>query len=301
MSARIRLAFVLTALILVVEVGAGALAHSLALLADAGHIFTDLFALGLAWFALRQSTRPADLRRTYGYHRSGILAAMVNGGLLVAIVVAIAYEAVQRLLHPQPVGGGLVIIAALAAVAINAYLGRSLSTDAANLNVRAVRLHVLGDLAGSVGVVFAGVIIVLTGWFPADAIVSLGIAALVAWGAVRLVTETVQILLEGTPSGIDLNAVRSRMEATPGVDSLHDLHVWALGPEQVALSCHVVVQDEKLSDGEHLVRELENALCGEFGVGHTTIQLEACHPCRGETDHALGEHTHPHGPVRRAG
>lgn len=301
MATRLRRAFALTCLVLLVEVLGGALSHSLALLSDAGHMLMDVVALGLAWFAQHQALRPADLRRTYGYQRSGILAAMVNGGLLVVIVVAIVYEAVQRLLHPEPVRAGLVIVAALVAIAINAYLVSTLTTPAANLNVRAARLHVLSDLAGSIGVVVAGVVILLTGWLAADALIALAIAALIAWGAGRLVTETVHILLEGAPEGIDLTAVRARIEGASGVDSVHDLHVWMLAPEQVALSCHVVVPEAKLSDGEHLVRELEVALCSEFGVGHTTIQLEACHPCEGETDHALGEHTHPHAPVDRAG
>ena len=301
MATRLGRAFALTFLVLAVEVLGGALSHSLALLSDAGHMLMDVVALGLAWFAQHQALRPADLRRTYGYHRSGILAAMVNGGLLVVIVLAIVYEAVQRFLHPEPVRAGLVIVAALLAIAINAYLVSSLTTPAATLNVRAARVHVLSDLAGSIGVVVAGAIILLTGWLAADALIALAIAALIAWGAGRLVTETVHILLEGAPEGIDLTAVRARIEGMPGVDTVHDLHVWMLAPEQVALSCHVVVPEAKLSDGEHLVRELEVALCSEFGVGHTTIQLEACHPCRGETDHALGEHTHPHAPVQRAG
>jgi cobalt-zinc-cadmium efflux system protein len=301
MGKRLVRAFLLTSGILVVEIVAGLASHSLALLSDAGHMLTDVFALGLAWFALHQSSKPADLRHTYGHHRLGILAAMANGALLIVIVAAILYEAIQRFLHPQPVQAGLVIAAALVAVAINAYLGFRLTGRTASLNIRAARLHILGDLAGSIGVVFAGAIILVTGWVVADALISLGIAALIAWGAGRLVLETIHILLEGAPEGIDLTAVRARIEGATGVDSVHDLHVWMLSSEQVALSCHVVVPEAKLSDGEHLVRELEVSLCNEFGVGHTTIQLEACHPCQGETDHALGEHTHPHAPVQRAG
>ena len=301
MGTRLGRAFALTALVLLIEVLGGAISHSLALLSDAGHMLTDVVALGIAWLALRQSTKPADLRHTYGHHRFGILAAMLNGGLLVAIVIVIVYEAVQRLLHPEPVQAGLVVVTALVAIAVNAYLASSLSTPAANLNVRAARLHVLSDLAGSIGVVVAGGVILLSGWLAADALIALAIAALIAWGAGRLVTETVHILLEGAPRGVELTTVRTRIEGTAGVDSVHDLHVWMLAPEQVALSCHVVVPEARLSDGEHLVRELEASLCDEFGVGHTTIQLEACHPCEGETDHALGQHTHPHPPVARTG
>lgn len=301
MGTRLGRAFALTSLVLAIEVLGGALSHSLALLSDAGHVLTDIVALGVAWLALRQSSKPADLRHTYGHHRFGILAAMLNGGLLVAIVIAIVYQAVQRLLHPAPVQAGLVIVTALVAVAVNAYLAASLSPPAANLNLRAARLHVLSDMAGSIGVLLAGAVILLTGWLAADTVIALAIAVLIAWGAARLVTETVHVLLEGAPRGMELTAVRTRIEGMPGVDSVHDLHVWMLAPEQVALSCHVVVPEARLSDGEHLVRELEAALCGEFGVGHTTIQVEACHPCEGETDHALGQHTHPHPPAVSAG
>lgn len=294
MGTRLARAFALTSFILAIEVVAGVLSHSLALLSDAGHILTDVFALGLAWVALGQAAKPADLRHTFGHQRYGILAAMANAGLLVVIVLAIIYEAAQRFLRPQPVQGGLVIAAALLAIVINAYLGLTLTQRTSNLNVRAARLHVISDLAGSIGVVLAGIVMLLTGWFGADTIVSLLIAALIAWSAGRLVLQTVNVLLEGTPEGIDISAVRARIEGTSGVDSVHDLHVWMLTPEQVALSCHVVVPEEKLADSEHIVRELEAALCGKFAMGHTTIQVEACHPCAGETDHAVGEHTHPH-------
>jgi cobalt-zinc-cadmium efflux system protein len=297
MDTRLGRALALTSLVLGIEVLGGAVSHSLALLSDAGHMLTDVVALGLAFLALRQSSKPADLRHTYGHHRFGILAAMVNGGLLVAIVIAIVYQAALRLLHPEPVNAELVLVTALVAIAVNAYLAVSLSTPAANLNLRAARLHVLSDVAGSIGVVLAGAVILVTGWLPADALVALAIAGLIAWGAARLVTETVHVLLEGAPKGLELTAVRNRIEGMPGIDSVHDLHVWSLAPEQVALSCHVVVSEARLKDGEHLVRDLETALCGEFGVGHTTIQVEACHPCEGETDHALGEHTHPHAPA----
>src|SRR2546421_1494988 len=185
MGTRLGRAFALTALVLLIEVLGGAISHSLALLSDAGHMLTDVVALGIAWLALRQSTKPADLRHTYGHHRFGILAAMLNGGLLVAIVIVIVYEAVQRLLHPEPVQAGLVVVTALVAIAVNAYLASSLSTPAANLNVRAARLHVLSDLAGSIGVVVAGGVILVSGWLGAAPPVPPAIAPLTAWGAGR--------------------------------------------------------------------------------------------------------------------
>lgn len=292
---RLRQAFLLTAFILLVEFAAGLASHSIALLADAGHILTDVFALGLAWFAVVQAARPADLRRTYGYQRVGILAAGANAVTLVLIVIAILIEAVQRLLHPQPVNGVLVIISALVAIAVNVYIARGLRGEERNLNVRAALLHVLGDLAASIGVVVAGAVILLTGWLYADPIVSILITALIGVGAWRIVIDAVNVLLEGVPEGIDLDEVRTQIASVPGVSSLHDLHVWALSGESIALSCHIVVpEDQGAADSEHLVRELEQSLCSRFDIGHTTIQVESCHPCAGDLAHGPDDHNHPH-------
>jgi cobalt-zinc-cadmium efflux system protein len=292
---RLRQAFLLTAFILLVEFAAGLVSHSIALLADAGHILTDVFALGLAWFAVIQATRPADLRRTYGYQRVGILAAGANAVTLVLIVIAITVEAVQRLLHPQPVNGALVIVSALVAIAVNVYIARGLRGDNKNLNVRAALLHVLGDLAASIGVVVAGAVILLTGWLYADPIVSILITALIGFGAWRIVVDAVNVLLEGVPEGIDLDEVRGVIAATAGVDSVHDLHVWSLSGESIALSCHLVVPEGLTTDdSEHLVRALEQSLCARFDIGHTTIQVESCHPCAEDLPHGPDAHNHPH-------
>ena len=291
----LRLSFLLTALILVVESVAGVLSHSLALLSDAGHILTDVIALGLAWFAVVQSSRPADPRRTYGYQRVGILAAGANAAMLILIVVAIAVEAVQRFVHPEPVNGGLVIVSALVAIGVNIFIARRLRGGEDNLNVRAALLHVLGDLAASIGVIVAGVVILLTGWLYADPIVSLLITVLIAIGAWRIVADAVNVLLEGVPAGIDLGEVEALITSTAGVDSVHDLHVWGLSGESIALSAHIVVPEDQLTaDSEHLVRDLEQSLCGRFKIGHTTIQVESCHPCAGNLTHAGDAHNHPH-------
>ncbi|HXM59034.1 MAG TPA: cation diffusion facilitator family transporter [Candidatus Dormibacteraeota bacterium] len=281
---RLRLAFGLTLIILATELVAGLVSHSLALLSDAGHILTDAMALGLAWFAVAQGRRPADSRRTYGYQRVGILAALVNSATLIVIVAAIALGAVQRLRHPEPVQGAIVIAAALVAIAVNAFIGLSLRGAGGDLNVRAAMLHVLGDLAASVGVVVAGAVILLTGWLPADPLLSLGIAALIAFGAWGIVRRTVHILLEGTPTGLDLAAVRAEMEAYDGVESVHDLHVWSLSSEAPVLSGHIVVSDELMADAEHRMRGLKERLDRRFGIRHTTIQLESCHPCPGDCE-----------------
>ncbi len=292
-GSRLRLSLGLTLAVLLIEFGGGLLSHSLALLSDAGHVLTDVFALGLAWFAVEQAKRPPDRRRSYGYQRVGILAALVNAVTLIVVVGAIAVEAVRRLMAPEPVQGGLVIATALVAIAINAFVILTLRGGGSNLNLRAALLHVTGDVAASAGVVVAGAVILFTGWLYIDPLLSLGIAALIAYGAWGIVRETVNLLMEGTPREIDLAEVTRQITRTPRVTGLHDLHVWSLASDQMALSCHVVVGDISLGDAEHVVRDLEHRLCDGFAIGHTTIQVESCHPC-GEIHHGPGEHNHPH-------
>jgi cobalt-zinc-cadmium efflux system protein len=283
--------------VLAVELAGGLLSHSLALLSDAGHVLTDVFALGLAWFAVAQANRPADKRRSYGYHRVSILAALVNSIILIGIVIAIGYEALRRLANPEPIQGGIVIVAALLGIAINAYVAFGLRGDSHNLNMRAALLHVTGDIGASIGVVLAGAVILLTGWLYIDPLLSIAIAVLIAFGAWRIVRETVNLLMEGTPGDIDLAAVTGEITRTERISSMHDLHVWALSSDEMALSVHVVIDDCPLGEAEHVVRDLEQRLCSRFSIGHTTIQVESCHPC-GEINHGAGKHNHPHDHLR---
>jgi cobalt-zinc-cadmium efflux system protein len=292
-GSRLGLALGLAVGVLLIELAGGLLSHSLALLSDAGHVLTDVFALGLAWFAVEQSKRPADKRRSYGYHRVSILAAFVNAITLIVIVLAIAFEAVRRLINPEQVQGGLVIATALVAIAVNAFVLLTLRGQGANLNIRAATLHVTGDVAASAGVVIAGAVILLTGWLYIDPLLSLAIAALIAYGAWGIVRETVNLLMEGTPRDVDLAAVSAEITGAKLVTGLHDLHVWALSSDEMALSCHIVIDDTSLGDAEHVVRDLEGRLCDLFAIGHTTIQVESCHPC-GEIHHGAGAHNHPH-------
>ena len=296
-SATLKVALALTCLVLGVELAGGLLSHSLALLSDAGHVLTDVFALGLAWFAVAQANRPADQRRSYGYHRVSILAALLNSLVLIGIVIAIGLEALRRLANPEPVHGDIVIVAALAGIAINAYVVFGLRGDTHSLNMRAALIHVIGDIGASVGVVLAGVVILLTGWLPIDPLLSIAIAVLIALGAWRIVRETVNLLMEGTPREINLAAVTAEITGTGRITGMHDLHVWALSSDEMALSVHVVVDDCPLREAEHVVRDLEKRLCDRFAIGHTTIQVESCHPC-GEINHGGGAHNHPHDHVR---
>lgn len=293
-SRRLRLAVILTALVFAIELAGGFWAHSLALLADAGHVAADVLALGLAWFAAVQSQRPADLRRTYGYHRARILAALGNALALLAIVAVVGYEAVRRLLRPQPVDGAAVVLTALVGLAINAVVIFLLHDHGRDLNLRAAMLHVASDLAAGIGVVTAGAVILFTGWLYADPLISIAISLLIAVGGFRILQEATNVLLEGAPRGLDLGDVETELLAGPHVRSVHDLHVWSVSPEHPALSAHLVVEPQSLAAGERLVRLLENRLCQKFGIGHTTIQLETAQPCGGGCAQDVTEHNHPH-------
>src|SRR5450432_2632621 len=216
----LRLAFFLSLIIVAAEVGGGVLAHSLALLSDAGHALTDIFALGLAWFATAQAERPANARKTFGYHRVGILAALINAITLILVTFWILYEAVQRFQHPEPIQPFFMFVSAGVGIAINLYIGFGLNKEKENLNAKAAALHVFGDVGASVGVILAGLVILLTGWAPMDPILSIGIAVLIAVGAWRIVRETTDILLEATPNEINLSALVDDMKLIPEVDNV---------------------------------------------------------------------------------
>jgi len=219
----LRFAFFLTIIILVAELVGGMIGNSLALLSDAGHVVTDIFALGLAWFAAVQAERPANARKTFGYHRVGILAALINAVTLILIAFAITWEAVQRLQHPQPVQPLVMFISAGIGIAINLFIGFGLQREGHSLNVRAAALHVFSDVAASVGVIIAGILILLTGWTLADPLLSVGIAVLIAVGAWLIIRETTDILMEAVPRDISLSALVNDMKGVRGVEDVHDL------------------------------------------------------------------------------
>ena len=276
---RLRTAFLLTIVILLVELLGGLLSHSLALLSDAGHMLTDVVALGLAWFAAAQAERPADARKTFGYHRTGILAAQVNAVTLIVIVVVIAYEAVRRLQHPETITPWVMLVAAAVGAAINLSIGFGLQREGSeNLNVRAAMLHVFGDVGASVAVIVGGVIILLTGWYPADPLISLCIAALIAWGAWRILRETADVLMEATPRSLNVAQLVRDIVKVPGVSDVHDLHIWSIAGGMHALSAHVQVVDRPLSACDALLDHLNQVLQDRYHIAHTTIQFE-CAGC----------------------
>lgn len=268
----LRLALVLTGTLLVAEVAGAFVSNSIALLADAGHMLTDVAALALSLFVAWFMRQPSSPQKSYGYLRWEILAAFLNGAALILISVYIIVESVLRLREPQPVEGGVMLVIALAGLAINIIAARILHAGSqSNLNVRGAYLHVLGDLLASVGVVTAAAMIHFTGWLEADPIASLLTTILILRGAWKLVRESVDILLEGAPAHIDLGAVRAQMEAIPGIESVHDLHVWSVNPRMIAMSAHAVVRDP--AGHQHVLEHVHDAMA-VFGISHVTVQLE---------------------------
>jgi cobalt-zinc-cadmium efflux system protein len=269
---RLRGALAVTAVFLIVEVIGGWLANSLALLADAGHMLTDVAALALSLFVAWFSRQPASPQKTYGYLRWEVLAAFLNGATLLLISAWIVWEAVLRLRAPEPIGSGLMFVVAVAGLVVNIIAARMLhASGESSLNVRAAYLHVLSDLLGSVGTVAAAVIVRWTGWLAADPIASLIMALLILRGAWRVVRDSVDVLLESTPSHISLGSVRTQLEAIPGVESVHDLHVWTVTSGLVAMSAHAIVRESDRH--QHVLEHVHDAM-RLFGIDHVTVQLE---------------------------
>ncbi len=270
----LRAAFFLTLIILAAELLGGIMANSLALLSDAGHVVTDIFALGLAWFATAQAERPANARNTFGYHRVGILAALINAVSLIVIAIAITWEAIQRFQHPEPVQPLIMFLAAGIGIAVNLFIGFGLKKEGHNLNVRAASLHVFGDVAASVGVIVAGIVIVLTKWTLVDPLLSVAIAVLIAIGAWRILRETTDILLESVPREVSMVDLVKDMKSIEGVRDVHDLHVWCIASGMYALSCHTLIDDLTFRDSSPILQSLTTMLHSKYRIGHTTIQFE---------------------------
>ena len=269
---RLRTALVLTAVFLVLEVVGGVVANSLALLADAGHMLTDVAALALSLFVAWFSQRPSTPRKTYGYLRWEVLAAFLNGATLLLLSTWIVWESVGRLRHPESLRGGLMLAVAVAGLLVNLGSAWILRPDAGSgMNVRAAYLHVLGDLLGSVATVTAALVIRTTGWLGADPVTSLLVTLLIIIGAWRIVRESVDVLLEATPAHISTAAVRTQLESIPGIESVHDLHVWTVTSGVVAMSVHAIVREP--GRHQHVLEHVHDAM-RLFGIQHVTVQLE---------------------------
>ena len=274
----------LTGGFMVVEVIGGLVAGSLALLADAAHMLTDTVSLGMAWLAFRVTDRPADGRRTYGYHRFPVLAAFVNGIALLVVVGWIAVEAIERLLEPAPVLGGTMAVVAALGLLVNVIAFAILHGGSRqNLNVRGAALHVLGDLLGSVAALVAAGVILLTGWTPIDPLLSLLVGAIVLRGAWSLIRHSTHVLVEGAPDHIDTDEVaREIPRRVAGVADVHHIHAWSLAPERPMMSLHVRATGEV--DHDRVVAAVKEVLRERFGVRHATLQVEYGDEC---IDHAV--------------
>ena len=271
-TSALKIALALTLLFFFAEVIGGWMANSLALLADAGHMFTDVGALGLSLFVAWFSRQPGSARKTYGYLRWEILAAFINGSALLLVSAVIVWEALGRLRHPEPLDSGLMLVVATGGLVVNVIAARLLHAGAAHsLNVRGAYLHVLSDLLGSVAAILAALAVRYRGWTIADPVASIVMTALIVRGAWQLVRESVDVLLEAAPPHISLDAVRAAIAGVPGVESVHDLHVWTVTSGMVALSAHVVAPDPAQHQD---ALEQVTAAMAPFGIAHVTVQIE---------------------------
>lgn len=298
------LAIALTSVTLVAEVIGGFWTNSLALLSDAAHVFMDLFALALSLAAIRLAARPVSDRRTYGWHRAEILASLINGLSLLIIAVGILHEAWGRFQHPEPVKSREMFVIAVIGLVMNLIAARFLHGHAHHdLNVRSAFLHVIGDALASVGVIVGGLIMLQTGWYVVDALISAGIALIIGGGALRILREAGHILLEGVPAHIDLNQVVTRIKDQEGVNDVHQLHVWSICSHITALSAHIDLHPDYLPRQGEVIGRIEAMLDHDFHITRTTLQGQ-CHSCtNGDTLQPLRhrprvadhEHDHEHG------
>jgi len=268
-------AVAVTLAFVIAEAVAGWVGHSLALLSDAGHNLADAAALGLSWYALVIARKPSHHGMTYGYHRVAVIAAMINGLSLVGIALWIVWEAIGRLRAPEPPNSGLMIGVALVAIAVNVAITLRLHEGSKHdMNVRSAYQHMMGDAISAFGVVIAGVVIRVTHSAIVDPIVSLLIAAFIVRSSYDVLRDSATVLLEGTPPGTDMPAVIAAIKAVSGVLDVHDLHVWMVGPGVVACSCHIVVGEQTIREGQQVVQAVVQDVEDRFHITHTTVQVE---------------------------
>jgi cobalt-zinc-cadmium efflux system protein len=290
----------ITAAYIVLLVVAGIRAHSLALLSEAGHNLSDLLALVLSLIAVYLQSRPPSATKTYGYHRAGVLAALINSLSLVAVAFLIFYEAFQRLQRPEHVHARTMIGVAAAGVVMNATIAFMLFRSSRDVNIRSTLVHEIGDTLSTAAVIVGGWVILATGQYWVDSALSFGIGALILWSGFGIVRETLNILLEGTPRGLEIDKVEAAIRRIDGVNDVHDLHVWSIGSETHALSCHIAIADIPPSVSERILREVKERLHVDFHIDHTTIQFEheeceVAHGCVMPVSEEAGHgHSHSH-------
>ncbi|MFQ5947092.1 MAG: cation diffusion facilitator family transporter, partial [Anaerolineae bacterium] len=264
----------LTGVFVLVEVAGGVLTGSLALIADAGHMFVDFAALLGSFLALRIAQRSPTERHTFGLYRAEILAALANGATLILITLYVVYEAAQRILDPAPIDSLGMLAFASVGLVVNLAVLRVLR-GGESLNIRSALVHVLGDTLSSIGIIVGGLIILVTGMTIVDPLLSLGIALLILWSGYRVTKDAVNVLLEATPAEIDLEELAKAVQGIEGVQSLHDVHLWSVTSGLYALSAHLLIQDQLVSRGSEVVKVVEDTVREQFGIAHTTLQVEA--------------------------
>ncbi len=269
----------ITVLMMVVEVIGGLLSNSLALLSDAGHMLTDNLAILLSFFAVKFSALPATDRKTFGFYRLEILAALINGIILVLLSLYIVYHAYLRIMNPQPVAGKLMLVVAAVGLVAN-IIGAVVLTKHrhTNLNIRGAYLHILGDALSSVGVVIGGIVIIYTGWYFVDPMLSILISLVIIYGAWALVKESVSILLESVPAHLNIETVASEIQRIEGVREAYHIHIWTITSGVYAMSAHVLIDDQLVSGSRDILDRIRTLLADKFKIMHSTIQLE-CEKC----------------------
>src|SRR5438874_8678257 len=293
----LRVSLIVTLAYIVLLVVAGIRSHSLALLSEAGHNLSDFFALLLSLIAVYLQSRPPSATKTYGYHRAGVLAALANAASLVAVSALIFYEAFERLQNPQQVHAEVMIGVAAAGVVMNGVIAVLLYRTGRDINLRSAFLHEIGDTLSTAAVIAGGWAILATGQNWIDSALSFGIGALILWSGFGIVRETLNILLEGTPRGIKLERVEAAIREIDGVNDVHDLHIWSIGSETSALSCHISIADIPPSVSVRILRDVKDRLHQNFRIDHTTIQFEhvECEVAHGCVMPVGGEeHHHSH-------
>jgi len=296
-TTRLTASLIITLAFVGVEVVAGLWSNSLALLTDAAHNFTDVLALALSWHAISLAARPANARRTFGYHRAGILVALFNSTTLALIALGIFYEAYHRLIAPPDVDAGILTVVAAIAFVVN--LGTALLIRRGSehdLNMRSAFIHLAGDAASTFAAILAGVGIALTGWQWLDPLVSILIGALILWNAWSIIRETINILVEGTPRDVNLDKIVRDLKRVNGVNDVHDLHVWSITQSMRSLSAHIATDDIPISASAAIQREINELLFHKYGIAHATLQFE-CAECGSNLLYCDLETAHHHGPL----
>jgi len=295
----LKISLAVTLAYIVLLVVAGVRSHSLALLSEAGHNLSDFMALLLSLVAVYFQSRPANSSKTYGYHRAGVLAALVNASSLVAVSFFIFYEAFRRLQHPEQVQASMMMWVAAAGVLMNGAIAFLLFRSGGDVNIRSALLHEVGDTLSTAAVIAGGWAILLTNHYWIDSVLSVAIGVLILWSGSGIVRETLNILLEGTPRGMKLEKIELAIRSVEGVNDVHDLHVWSIGSETHALSCHISIADIPPSVSERILRDVKERLHHDFRIDHTTIQFEhavceVAHGCVIPVSESA-EHPHHHG------